>query len=575
MNAAPLAILNGTIRFFDHSQLPEQVAKVYHAGLLEMLVDTGSRNETPLLLAIRIGNMPAVREILKYPVNLQQQGAYWLRTFLGLSRVSLTPLQVAIRIGNLEAVCLLLSKNPSQRIPHTHMNCRDEALQTLFDQLNPRVEAIWDRTLHAKVQKDLSKLQQYNVITAFDKVYAQWHNLVCQESLLKSSIELGYYTCFSSKSKQTYFYVSRPTPAAIAKDKKELGVGAHWESFIYKVALLMNLEELFLPTKKIGLIDPKNGQPIKMVLQPLMDPQRYLSFSLDWGELVPMPNYIKALMTEMFLIFGDSIDANVRLDLCTNEIIHFDYEFALTEDNSFQDDEDLSSMFQTCLLLLPQAYRTLSDEDIACMEFWMAHLIHNFPQALAYFHARYVGTITKVDPNSPNDQKEIAFAWHQRKTMMLHMIEAVKQGRITTLADFTLACFPAYKIIAYANIALGVLKGRCEHTHMTVESSPNPAPYLVDLPGLRKVMAKFAELNIPYSLFADLLSDDYSPGNILSFTELCFRVPVLLTNETPQTLMKTYVDRANAIEQDFHRAHLASSSLAIRSPLLPNEADHA
>lgn len=181
-----------------------------------------------------------------------------------------------------------------------------------------------------------------------------------------------------------------------------------------------------------------------------MDPASYLDFSMDWAELVSIPSYIKALMVEIFLILGDSFDVNVRFNLATKDIIHFDYKFALTEGNAFQGDESLSSMFQTCLLLLPQAYRTLAQEDIACMQFWMRHLARIFPAALAYFSSRYAKTMAQVDPEAPDEQANIERVWHQRVAVMRHMLALVEQGKITTLADFTLGCFPAYKTIVYA-----------------------------------------------------------------------------------------------------------------------------
>lgn len=243
------------------------MAQAYQAGLLDVSVNSGSQSETPLLLAIRIGNLPAVAEMLKYPVNFQQQGIYWQNTPFGLSRFSLTPLQVAIRTANFEAVCLLLDLEPSQKIPSSHKKCRDETFEKLPSDFNLRSAAIMGKVLHAKMQKDLRKLQHFGPVSPFVKVYSQWQHLVFWEGLFKSIFEGGSFHGFTSTSKEAYFYVAKlGASAAIVKDKKEQGIGAHWESFIYKIALVINLEELFLPTKKTELIDPKTGQPLKMLL---------------------------------------------------------------------------------------------------------------------------------------------------------------------------------------------------------------------------------------------------------------------------------------------------------------------
>ncbi|MCE5315964.1 MAG: hypothetical protein LLG04_01195 [Parachlamydia sp.] len=577
----PLTSLVSAIRSFEHAKLPESVAKAYQWGMLENAIDTGLQIETPLLLAIRICNLPAVCELLKYPVNISQQGTYWHLSPSGLSPVLQTPLETAIEAANLEAASLLVELHPSQHIPGSHQTCRDVAFQRYLHTFHPRIRAILDKTVQIKVHKDLTKLLDHGLLTEPVKVYAQWHDLVFREILCKHAIENGCFHSFVSKTKKAYFYVTNPEdtlipPVAIAKDKKEQDVGAHWESFIYKLTLLMNLEILFLPTKKICLIDPKTRQPLKMVLQPYMDPARYLSFSHNWGDQVSMQSYIKALFTQIFFILGDSIDTNVRYDLLTGEIIHFDYEFALTESNTYQDDGELVPMFQTCLLLLPQAYHTLKHEEIAYIQFWMAHLLRSFPQALAYFQARYASTITKTSPGSLNNQETIQNAWHQRLAGMQSMIEALEQGIVTTMADFTLGCFPAYKSTAYGNIALSILKERCENPHTISHATPNPAPYINSNgqhQGLRQVMQGFAELNIPYGDFDNLMSESYFRCNIQTFTSHCFGFPISRSKQTPDQLKNEYMDHANAIEADFLTGELARqlpSHLTTRSPLIPN-----
>lgn len=120
-------------------------------------------------------------------------------------------------------------------------------------------------------------------------------------------------------------------------------------------------------------------------------------------------------------------------------------------------------------------------------------------------------------------------------------------------------------------IVYAVLKGPSDKTHMTLEAGPNPAAYLSYASSLREVIKNLAELNIPYAFFADLLSEGFCEGHILSFTALCFKIPFSQSKDTPESLMKTYMDRADGLAQDFHRAHLASGHLAIRSPLFPKD----
>jgi hypothetical protein len=450
-------------------------------------------------------------------------------------------LSTAVVANNEQTVREQLASGASQSIIGTHLDCRDMIYRQLLmaqqyhSPLIPCKQRIFDMLCQAKVDKDIRKLTRHGPINE-QKARKIFDNLIRREALCKVMIESRNCQFITSptKPKNTFYLVNDPSTlidSTIVKDKGDSpDIVCETEAFVYRLAWLMGVEDSFIPTTKTKIHNPNIGsQParyVRMGLQPFMNPRRYQPFDYSWSKSLPLRSIIKAHTVEIFFGLGDSVGGNLQYDMVVQELIHFDIEDGLQITNGFRD--ELYPFYHSDLIYLEQSNVPLDSSAIAFLKHWTLHLMKHYPNALKYFNEHYPKMRAKERGLSlsleghrrliQQDMQAAAQAWQERVEAMQKAVGEFESGRLKTMLDYVLFCFPSKKKCFYASLGLSVLVNR-------FQNPPAGYPPFVKPDDLTTILGQYVLEGIPFQTYCQIQSPELLRLSYYEFIRACEALP--------------------------------------------------
>lgn len=453
MNLARTQIINKDPNFVN------TVQRIRQSGSINFLVNS----ETLLLTATAVSNLEAVKLLLECGAN-PEFGCYYTN---GLSTMFYTPLQMAVTFTALETVYVLLDHGAKGNFRYQNLNARDIAYQNYCEEpSNPRKEVLCNYFYNSKRVKNLKPLEEASansfINLNWSKVNYIWHELLVRETQGKTSHEEGVYSKgFLAPNIPVVFF-------------KRFEWRADWESIIYQTALLLEQEDSVVPTKHSHLWDKDTQSNQKVVMQLYLEESRFKEFTKDWSQIIQMPQYIKAVLFELYWCFGDGHTLNLMLDSLTGHIVHFDLEHMLPESNRYTPSG--KCVFLSALLSLDQAFTRLDNNDIIYLELEIEKLSQRHHAAQKFFKQQDEKAGKKAAEKNKfyrSLSDDSCNAWDERLQSLKEGIKKVKNGELPTMIDFVCFCMPTYKLSIYTDLAYLIWKEK-------IDQSPTESPNGLD-----------------------------------------------------------------------------------------------